>query len=549
MKNTIIGSIALFLSLIAISSYAQVLVTPTNIGINTANPLSPLSINADGNSNTALHVSGLTVPTLKHGIISELSQPLSNSDFNYSVVGRITSGVGKAVGLAGSSFNTTPATAGRSYGVFSYAGNATDGYNYGVFSSIRGTHGGAAIVGWDEINEPSWGQNTNGTWAGYFVGKTSFTDMVQIQNGGLEFPDGTIQTTASTSGGSGLWVANGTDISNTNTDNVGIGIAAPLHKLHVSDNLTATGDAVAKLDYSPNISSGLTHGLLVESTPLTDKGQTQGASATTSSTYSSQQGTATGILGLSKAFAADGVFYGVNGSATSNQLSSITAKYSRVIGGNFRANGDNLSLGSGNFWVAGMHATLAGTINNNPTNGAVAAVLGVDENQGTATSWAGYFLGKGHFSDKVTIGTTSMPATIGATNYSLADYKLFVCGGILAEEWLVPNVTWCDYVFDDTYDLTSLKEVEAHIEENGYLHNTPSAEEIEDKGLEVAAMTINQQEKIEEVFLHLIEMNKKMEEMNDKVQALAGENSSLLLKNKQLEQTLSSLQQELKAQH
>ncbi|MEL6944246.1 MAG: hypothetical protein AAFO82_16415, partial [Bacteroidota bacterium] len=126
-------------------------------------------------------------------------------------------------------------------------------------------------------------------------------------------------------------------------------------------------------------------------------------------------------------------------------------------------------------------------------------------------TWAGYFLGDVHMSDRLAIGTTKMPASLG--NFNLSDYQLYVCGGILAEELLLPNITWCDYVFESDYELTSLEDVKSHIEEKGYLHNTPSAETVEKEGLKVADMTVNQQEKIEEIFLHLIKMNEELKQL------------------------------------
>jgi hypothetical protein len=126
---------------------------------------------------------------------------------------------------------------------------------------------------------------------------------------------------------------------------------------------------------------------------------------------------------------------------------------------------------------------------------------------------------------RIGIGTDNTPLTLGT--HDLADYKLYVCGGILANEWLVPNVTWCDYVFEDDYSLRSLPEVEAHIEEHGHLHDTPSAEEVETNGLEVAHMTINQQEKIEELFLHMIEMDKRVQVLEERNNQLEQENAKL----------------------
>jgi hypothetical protein len=128
--------------------------------------------------------------------------------------------------------------------------------------------------------------------------------------------------------------------------------------------------------------------------------------------------------------------------------------------------------------------------------------------------------------DRVAIGTTVINPNI--PTHDLTDYFLFVNGGILANEWLVPGITgWGDYVFEADYALKSLPEVEAYIEANGHLHDTPSAEMIEEQGLEVAAMTANQQVKIEELFLHVIELDKRLKK-------LAAENAQLAAENKQL---------------
>lgn len=307
--------------------------------------------------------------------------------------------------------------------------------------------------------------------------------------------------------------------------------------LHVVEDLDTNDDVATKIDYTHSIFSGITTGLLSESSPLTIKGQSFGVRGITSSTYSSKQGSASGILGLSKIFDGDGSMIGVVGSAVSSVLTNFNSKHSKVTGGTFNATGDNLTLGSGNFLIAGVEATVRGVINNTPSNGAVAAVYGVDDNQGTAESWAGYFVGKGHFSDKLTIGTTTIPASISGVDFT--DYNLFVCGGILADEWMVPGATWCDYVFEKDYDLFPLSKVAQHIEEKGHLHNTPSAKEIEEDGLEVGAITINQQEKIEELFLHMIEMDKRMK-------ALEADNATLKATNQLLEQKVAGMKKQLK---
>lgn len=125
---------------------------------------------------------------------------------------------------------------------------------------------------------------------------------------------------------------------------------------------------------------------------------------------------------------------------------------------------------------------------------------------------------------KMSIGTTSTPTFVGGANISA--YRLFVRGGILTEEVRV-RTGWADYVFADDYQLTALPQVEKHIQDKGHLHNTPSAAQVEAEGIELGDITVNQQEKIEEIFLHLIDLNKKLEKLEKENAALKQEISEL----------------------
>ncbi|KAA3621914.1 MAG: hypothetical protein DWQ02_26930 [Bacteroidetes bacterium] len=118
---------------------------------------------------------------------------------------------------------------------------------------------------------------------------------------------------------------------------------------------------------------------------------------------------------------------------------------------------------------------------------------------------------------KVAIGTVNIPNAVMGTDVS--GYKLFVQGGILTEEVRV-RTDWADYVFADDYQLRSLAEVKSFIEQNGHLPGTPSAQEIQDKGLELASTATLQQEKIEELFLYVISLD-------EKIKALEAENAEL----------------------
>ncbi|MFK8100888.1 MAG: hypothetical protein AB8G15_00115 [Saprospiraceae bacterium] len=122
-------------------------------------------------------------------------------------------------------------------------------------------------------------------------------------------------------------------------------------------------------------------------------------------------------------------------------------------------------------------------------------------------------------SGKVGVGTTNFPTTIGGANIS--DYRLFVEGGILTDEVRV-RTGWADYVFEENYELKSLAQVEAFIKENGHLPNVPSATTVETAGISIGDISKVQQEKIEELFLHMIELNKTVETLKAENAALQG---------------------------
>ncbi|MBN8698310.1 MAG: hypothetical protein J0L54_01785 [Chitinophagales bacterium] len=96
-------------------------------------------------------------------------------------------------------------------------------------------------------------------------------------------------------------------------------------------------------------------------------------------------------------------------------------------------------------------------------------------------------------------------------------YKLYVSDGILAEKVKVAlkaGSNWADYVFTEKYRLTPLTEVESFIRSNKHLPGISSAEAIvKDGGIDVGQMFSKQMEKIEELTLYLIEINKKVERL------------------------------------
>lgn len=115
----------------------------------------------------------------------------------------------------------------------------------------------------------------------------------------------------------------------------------------------------------------------------------------------------------------------------------------------------------------------------------------------------------------VSIGYYQTFATNGVPN------KLAVNGVITCKEInLDINYAWPDYVFKKKYRLISIDSLEAFIHANKHLPGIPKASVIENQGLQVGEMQKNMMEKIEELSLYIIELNKRLlvlEEENKKL--------------------------------
>jgi len=76
---------------------------------------------------------------------------------------------------------------------------------------------------------------------------------------------------------------------------------------------------------------------------------------------------------------------------------------------------------------------------------------------------------------------------------------------------------WPDYVFAEAYKLKSLQELELYISENGHLPEIPSAEDVEEKGINLAEMDAALLKKIEELTLYIIQQEKRIADLESKV--------------------------------
>jgi hypothetical protein len=112
-------------------------------------------------------------------------------------------------------------------------------------------------------------------------------------------------------------------------------------------------------------------------------------------------------------------------------------------------------------------------------------------------------------------GTTNLTGNVSiGTTTQRAGCILTVNGKIAAEEFeIVTDVNTPDYVFDKTYKLRSLKELETYVNTYSHLPEVPSAADMKQNGYKVVQMDNLLLKKIEELSLYTIELNKQVESL------------------------------------
>lgn len=108
---------------------------------------------------------------------------------------------------------------------------------------------------------------------------------------------------------------------------------------------------------------------------------------------------------------------------------------------------------------------------------------------------------------------------IGKVTQTNANYKLDVAGNVRANK-VVVNTTGADFVFDPSYDLIPLPALGKYIAEHRHLPGIKSAAEMQQEGLDVGENHTKLLQKIEELTLYIIELNKKVTEQEKKINAL-----------------------------
>ena len=107
------------------------------------------------------------------------------------------------------------------------------------------------------------------------------------------------------------------------------------------------------------------------------------------------------------------------------------------------------------------------------------------------------------------------------TNNTVNGYAFAVDGGIVTDEVLILDVEdWPDYVFGQNHRLMPLGELKAFINKNSHLPEIPSAQEVEENGVNVAEMQKLLLKKIEELTLYTVEQQRLIEELQEKIERL-----------------------------
>ena len=126
---------------------------------------------------------------------------------------------------------------------------------------------------------------------------------------------------------------------------------------------------------------------------------------------------------------------------------------------------------------------------------------------------------------------------IGASN-PIADYKLTVDGNIACignitcnKIKVCSNPPQCDYVFEPTYKLRPLFEIEDYIKQHKHLPEIQSAAEFKETGYNIGDMDNSLLKKIEELTLYLIEIKRENEVLKARIDTLSKQTAHFIHKN------------------
>lgn len=339
--------------------------------------------------------------------------------------------------------------------------------------------------------------------------------------------------------------------------NVGIGTPAPEEKLHIVDTVdVADGSNGALINlqnatlFSPvgtisgirfrldGVTSGLNSrfkgGILFEKTSSFGVGKlhfvtnNQGNNNSITTADARMTIAADGKVGIGNSSPSLGQLE-INGPTTTSQIitrnSPGGAGISHAVSsGLYPTLGFNMYYNSGfRFMDQGygaiiQYSPITGTMffSTTQTTGAQDA-LGFFNANSVAIDSNGY-LGIGTTAPKARLHVASSMVVGSSTTVPATGYLLSVNGKIMAEEVRVQlDADWPDYVFDKNYRLRPLTELEQFITANKHLPGIPSAGQVATEGLMVGDMQKRVMEKVEELTLYILQLNKENQELRKEI--------------------------------
>ncbi|MBT2563810.1 hypothetical protein J7E50_21375 [Pedobacter sp. ISL-68] len=169
-----------------------------------------------------------------------------------------------------------------------------------------------------------------------------------------------------------------------------------------------------------------------------------------------------------------------------------------------------------NAYGQGRIITVAGNVDNsNATGKMILGTRRMFDKYGNGLNW--------FYGDDIVIDGTG---NVGV-NISNPSEKLTVNGKIKAREIRVDATGMPDYVFAPNYELLPLPALEKYIHQYRHLPEVPSAAEAEKNGIALGEMNKLLLKKIEELTLHMIEHDRKMNEQTEKLKQQQMEISEL----------------------
>ncbi|MBK7761886.1 MAG: hypothetical protein IPI46_00750 [Bacteroidetes bacterium] len=274
-----------------------------------------------------------------------------------------------------------------------------------------------------------------------------------------------------------------------NDGNIGIGTSAPTNRLTVAGSANAIGQIISN-------TSG--HGLV----------QTDGT--TSVGTYA--DGTA-GWIGTNSNHPL--YFY------TANGWESMMISTSGNVGLGTSSPNEKLSV----VGTTGLYGNSIFSPNQSGANGTVSI--------GTPTIFAnsmlnvksnlqyGAFIDAPSSSEALHVeGMTRINGEVGIGIAPSSVYLLAVGGKIICTELRVQATPFPDYVFDASYNLKPLEEVEQHILTHHRLPNMPPATEVESDGMNVGGIQLKLVEKVEELTLYLLQQQKELKAQKQEIEQL-----------------------------